>query len=210
MNGAASQSISDALLEALPDSARQAVGERKLARDQQLFGRGEVPRYMFCVVSGEVHLQRTSPAGNLLVFQRLREGFVSEASLFQTTYHCDAVAIAPTVVRSIPIEMFRKGLRQEAFQERWLRHLGQELRRARTQSERLGLHTARERIIHYVETEGSNGALRLGVSVKAWASELGVAHEVLYRTLRSMAEAGEIARSGTEVRLLRFERRAGS
>lgn len=207
MSGAEPKRISDALLAALPEGARQSVGERKLARDQHLFGRGEVPAYMYCVVSGEVHLQRTSEAGSLLVFQRLREGFVSEASLFQTTYHCDAVAVAPTIVRSIPIEIFREGLRQEAFQERWLRHLGQELRRARTQSERLGLHTVRERIIHYVETEGSNGAVRLGFPVKAWAGDLGVAHEVLYRTLKSMKLAGEIATDGPLVRLLRIRDR---
>lgn len=193
--------IAGALLKALPEQARQLAIERKLEKGQLLFGRGDTPRNMYCVLGGEIHLQRTSPSGGLLVLQRVRDGFVSEASLYQTSYHCDAVAIARTRILAFPIDVFREGLRQDDFRDRWLRHLGGELRRARTQAERLGLHTARERIIHYVETEGRDGEIQLGFSVKAWASELGIAHEVLYRTLKAMKANGEVTVEGGRVRL---------
>ncbi len=74
-----------------------------------------------------------------------------------------------------------------------------ELRRARAQSERLGLRSAKDRVLHYLETEGQSGRVRLAQSKKAWASELGLSHEALYRTLSEMQKSGQIAVDGRSV-----------
>ncbi len=53
----------------------------------------------------------------------------------------------------------------------------------RAHAERLSFKTARERIVHFIETEGDSGVVNLSHSKKDWAPELGPTHEALYRTL---------------------------
>jgi CRP-like cAMP-binding protein len=58
--------------------------------------------------------------------------------------------------------------------------------------ERLSLKTVRERIIHFIETEGESGVINLEQSKKDWAAELGLTHEALYRALALMEKRGEL------------------
>ncbi len=152
---------------------------------------------MFYVISGEARLKRNSPAGAEVIFQRARRGFLAEASLDQPAYHCDGVIAEKTRLLIVPIADFRALLSNENVQILWLRHLGNELRRMRAQSERLALRSASDRIIHFIETEGRNGKLLLSQSKKSWAAELGLTHEALYRALRSMTENGILRITGT-------------
>jgi DNA-binding MarR family transcriptional regulator len=62
--------------------------------------------------------------------------------------------------------------------------------RLRTQSERLGLKDIRSKLIHLIETEGSQGVLTLQSDFKSLASEIGVTHEALYRTITSLEKEG--------------------
>lgn len=147
---------------------------------------------MHFVVSGEVHLVRQSLAGAQVVLQRARKGFLAEASLDQAAYHCDAVAVLPSELVTLPRKAFLEALAVDAFRSRWIAHLARELRRVRAQAERMSLKTAQERIVHYIETEGSDGAIVLSQSKKDWAAELGLTHEALYRALARMERAGQI------------------
>jgi CRP-like cAMP-binding protein len=180
------------LLAALPSSARRAARAIHLPKSARLFGRGDRPGAMYFVVSGEVHLVRLSPAGSEIVLQRAREGFLAEASLDQAAYHCDAVAVLPSELLMLPRKAFLEALTADGFRSRWIAHLARELRRVRAQAERLSLRTAQERIVHYIETEGNDGAIRLSQSKKDWAAELGLTHEALYRTLARMERSGRI------------------
>lgn len=102
--------------------------------------------------------------------------------------------MTPGHLLSFPITAFRQGLDEDAFFRRaWITRLAQEVRSVRGQCERLGLRTAAERILHYLEVEGVDGAITLTQSRKAWAAELGLTHEVLYRTLRRLREEGMLA-----------------
>lgn len=177
---------------ALPAGIVAMLGERALSKGQSLFQRGEVPHAMYCVLSGEVRLIRTLSSGSEVVLQRAVEGFVAEASLDQPQYHCDAIAALPTRILAIPRHAFLQALVTPEFRDFWIRTLSFELRRVRSQNERLGLKTARERILHFIEAEGRDGVLILTQSRKAWAAQLGVTHEALYRTLRDMSRSGEL------------------
>lgn len=175
--------------------------ERTYGKGERLFARGDPPRFMFWVQSGEARLVRTSPLGNEIVFQRARYGFLAEASYDHSAYHCDAIAAMATRVLLVPIKLFRAALMRADIQAIWVRHLGQELRRVRAHAERLSLRTAEERVIHFIETEGTNGQVVLTQSKKSWAAEMGLTHEALYRTLRSMTEDGLLIVSGGRVQL---------
>jgi CRP-like cAMP-binding protein len=146
---------------------------------------------MLWVIRGDVRLVRRARNGAELVLQRAPSGFVAEASLDSSEYHCDAVAGAESALLSFPMEPFRAALREDdAFRGFWMRRLAKEVRTLRMQCERLALRSAAERIEHYIECEGNNGRLELRPTRKAWASELGLSHEALYRAL------GELQRSG--------------
>lgn len=180
------------LLAALPKTAWQEARLADLPKGFNLFSRGDQPSAMFFVTSGEVHLVRRSLRGSTVVLQRTRSGFLAEASLDQSTYHCDAIAVAPTTVLAMPRKVVVGALGHEEFRTNWIRQLSRELRHVRAQAERMSLRSAEERIIHFVITEGDNGMLRLTHSKKVWASELGLTHEALYRALARMKRAGHI------------------
>ena len=187
-----SLSLESPLLAALPEPVRRLTRSLEIQRQSAVFGRGDRPQAMFFVLSGEVRLLRRSRSGGEIVLQRARRGFLAEASLDQPTYHCDAVAAEPTRLLAIQRKAFTEGLADEAFRHRWIAHLARELRKVRTHSERLSLKTARERIIHFIETEGEAGVVDLNQSKKDWAAELGLTHEALYRTLAQMQKRGEL------------------
>lgn len=158
-----------------------------------LFMAGEKPTWMFYVLSGEVRLFRTARTGEQIVLQRTRQGFVAEASLQSQRYHCDSASAEASSLLIFPISGFRYALKEELeFQSFWIDRLTLELRKMRAQCERLSLNSARDRIIHSIESEGVGGKLKLTQTRKAWASELGLTHETLYRTLKQLGAEGNL------------------
>lgn len=186
------------LLAAMPERVRRSIHTQAVPKTAQLFARGDRPQAMYFIVSGEIHLVRSSLTGDQVVLQRAQRGFLAEASLDQTRYHCDAIAVRPSELLNIPRKAFREALADGAFSKLWMAYLSGELRRVRAQTERLALKTADARVVHYVETEGNNGSLVLNGSKKDWANELGLTHEALYRTLARMEQRGVLrVRDGT-------------
>lgn len=190
------------VLASLPAALRHLATERRLGKGEHLFRRGDAPVALYHVSRGEIMLVRQAPSGAEVILQRARQGFIAEASLDQPAYHCDAVAAEPATALAIPKAAFAAALEDGAFRGVWLRHLGTELRRARAQNERLNLRGAADRIIHYLDTEGTGGRLVLTQSRKAWAAELGLTHEALYRSLRKMTRQGLIDVAGDTITLL--------
>jgi hypothetical protein len=118
----------------------------------------------------------------------------AEASLHSPRYRCDAVATVESSLLAFPIERFREALGEdEKFRAFWTGRLAREVHALRSQCERLALHSAAERIEHYIESEGDNGRLELSRTRKAWAGELGLTHEAVYRTLSGLQRAGRVA-----------------
>lgn len=180
------------LLAAMPERIRRSTRTQCVPKAAQLFARGDRPQAMYFVVSGEVHLVRSSLTGDQVVLQRAQGGFLAEASLDQARYHCDAIAVRASELLVIPRKAFHEALADAGFGKAWMAHLAGELRRVRAQTERMALKTAEARIIHYVESEGSAGSIVLRRSKKDWANELGLTHEALYRALARMERSGQI------------------
>lgn len=179
------------LLALLPPALRAAGQSLTLAPGEVLFHAGDAVKKIHTVVRGEVRLVRHEAGGAEVVLQRARGGFVAEASLESRTYHCDAVAAEACEVLAFPVPVFRAALETElAFCRAWQGELSREVRRLRAQCERLCLKTAAGRVLHYIESEGRHGAVTLSQPRKAWAAELGLTHEALYRTLRRMQDEG--------------------
>lgn len=167
---------------------------------EQLFRIGDSVHAIFTVINGEVRLIRRARDGTEVVLQRSREGFFAEASLNSKTYHCDAVVAEKSTLLRLPVQAFRSALAEDAgFRDAWMTHLAREVRKLRAQCERLSLHSAADRVLHYLESEGIDGSVVLTQTRKAWATELGLSHEALYRTLKKLQEDALIQIDGNEI-----------
>ena len=188
----------------IPETLRGLAQLQAFAPGETVFRQGERPKAMLCVLSGEIHLVRRSREGGEVILQRSRGGFFAEASLESKAYHCDAVAAAEGRLLRFPLRAFREAIETDpGFRSAWIAHLADEVRKLRAQSERLSLHGAAERIVHYLEAEGKDGVLVLTQTRKSWAAELGLSHEALYRTLRRLQAEGVISVAGERIALRR-------
>lgn len=186
-----------------PDLIAAASG-RGLSKGDVLFRQRQRPRVLHFVVSGEIVLERTGKGGDPVVLQRVRQGFVAEASLQSAAYHCDAVVTAAGLAVAVPIEPLKAELGSDhAFALRWIAMLNAEVRRLRAQCERLSIKGVAERLLHLVETEGVDGVLSIGSGLKSLATELAVTHEALYRAVAALEKGGLIARDSGRLVLLR-------
>ncbi len=184
----------------------QVVGKVKhlsLAPEGLLFRCGERPRAIYYLFEGEVHMMRRTRNGGTVVMSRTKHGFFAEAGLYAKAYGCDAVAVQASSMLMFPLPVFQEMLddNKDFRRSRFAQQAG-DIRRLCSRCERLSLPTAQERLIHYIETEGQDGAVELTQPVKALAAELGLTHETLYRTLAQMERNGDLKRSGNRIELL--------
>jgi CRP-like cAMP-binding protein len=183
------------LAELLPAALHALCLTRRHARGECLFAAGARPSHMFFVADGEVVLERPSLEGATSVLQRSRRGFVGEASLQSTRYHCDARVLADALVTRVPVAALRQALAGDpAFAMRWVAMLNAELRRLRLQCERLSLNRVQDRVLHLLDTESELGRYPVPAGLKSLAGELGVTHEALYRALAALEHSGRLAR----------------
>lgn len=195
MNDATEQHLPEALRKLLPVDIQALCVFSPSARGETLFKQGKKPTRMWYVTHGEVVLQRPGRQGESVVLQRTRRGFVAEASLESTRYHCDALVTASGLVVAIPLEALRRALATDSdFAGRWIAMLNQEVKRLRAQCERLSLKGVKQRLLHLIETEGGDGRLPLGSGLKSIAAELGVTHEALYRAVAELENKGVVRR----------------
>ena len=75
----------------------------------------------------------------------------------------------------------------------------------RTRLERRNIHSARDRVRHFLTVNVRDGSRTVGLpgTLKEFAADLGLTHEVLYRTLARMEADGEIERLPGRIRLSR-------
>lgn len=191
----------DKQLSHLPDAIINQVKQVSLKGQQNLFTKGAPPEFLFYLISGCINLTRCSESGISCTLQHVQRGFISEASLFASVYHCNATAQIDSLLLAFPINSMLTAFDDAVFRNFWIQSLSHEVRRLRTQVERLSLKTATERILHYLESEGEYNRAVSHKSKKDWASELGITHEALYRSLSELAQSGSIVCMRDLVRL---------
>lgn len=174
---------------ALRDAARRV----EVSAGEVLFRTGQQPAWLHFVVSGEAVMSRCDRDGRCLALQRARGTFLAEASLHSTQYHCDAHAGSDALLLSFPIRALRSAIDgHEPTRWAWIAMLASEIRRQRSNAERLSLKTVRERLLHLLVTQADNGRLPLAGTRKDLAAQLGVSHEALYRCLATLVRDGVV------------------
>jgi CRP-like cAMP-binding protein len=166
----------------------RALGHQvRIAKDGWLFRKGDPVRAVYFVIEGEVHLSRFSKAGGEVALHRAGRGdFFAEAALNAARYHCNAIASRDATLLAFPVDKMRMYLAEDPqFARDWATFLARQLHSARARLERLAIKSAAERVLHYIQIEGTgpHSVVRLPGTVKDLAQELGLTHEALYRTL---------------------------
>jgi CRP/FNR family transcriptional regulator, dissimilatory nitrate respiration regulator len=172
--------------------------ERRLQPGQTLFRAGAESVGLYEVVAGKVRLVRADRSGREAILQLAAAGdSLAEASLFSPTYHCDAVAATEAIVRLYPKAILLGELKRDpALMEAFAAMLAQQVMTLRTRLERRNIHSARDRVRHFltINVQKDGRTVSLPGTLKELAADLGLTHEVLYRTLARMEADGEIER----------------
>jgi CRP-like cAMP-binding protein len=189
----------------LSTSIRTAAIERSLKAGQTLFRSGGRTAGLYEVVKGKVRLIRVDRGGREVILHHAAAGdTMAEASLFSATYHCDAIATTDATVRLYPkAAVLAEQQRNPDAARAFAAMLARQVMTLRTQLELRNIHSARDRIRHYLAVNaGADGrTVTLTGTLKELAGELGLTHEALYRTLAGMAADGEIERRRGTIRL---------
>jgi CRP-like cAMP-binding protein len=187
-----------------------AVGRstvRQLAADEVLFRQGDKASAIFEVEQGRLRLIRHTIDSHPVTLHTARPGeLLAEAALFASSYHCDAVAAAPSRVRVYPKRQLRAALRGNPdLAERFMAVLAHQIHALRGRLEERNIRSARERLLHHLALAADNDGrtVQLEGTLIDLAAEIGLSHEVLYRTLAALERDGIIARTRTGIALLR-------
>jgi CRP-like cAMP-binding protein len=189
----------------LSASVRAAGVKHTLGAGQTLFRRGSRTAGLYEIFSGRIRLVRIDRSGREVVLHSASAGeTIAEASLFSSTYHCDAIAVTRAVVWLYPkAPILAEFQRNPKAAEAFMAMLAHQVMTLRTRLEQRNIHAARDRIRHYLSIHaGADGrTVVIAGTLKELAGELGLSHEVLYRTLAEMASDGEIERRRGTIRL---------
>ena len=197
----------------LRDSPRQemvdllaAAGrERKLARGEILFHRGDTARAVFCVTRGRLRLDRHLADGRLVTVGLVSApDLLAEAALFSDRYHCTATAETRCSISSVPTEEALRILEQDAAVARTLiRGLMGQVRELRARLELRNLRPASERLLRYLELQEDDDHAARDRPLAALAAELGLTPEALYRVVGRLEKEGRLTRRGRRLELVR-------
>ena len=181
--------------------------ERAVKAGQNLFRTGGRTAGLYEILKGKVRLVRVDRSGREAVLQVASAGeTLAEASLFSSTYHCDAVAITDSVVRLYPRAILINELAHNPqLANAFAATLARQVMALRTRLEQRNIHSARDRVRHYLilNADASGRKVVLSRSLKDLAAEMGLTHEALYRTLARMVAEGEIERRSGVIHLVK-------
>ncbi len=174
-------------------------GIRTLAPGETLFATGDATRGFFVVCKGLIRLARFSASGRETVLFVAGPGErFAEASLFSETYHCDAQAVAEsTVVCFSKMEALNLLQNDAAWRLGMTADLARQVMELRSALTLRDIRSARERVLSYLVAQAGADGRTVAIKgvLRDVAATIGLAPEVLYRTLAQL-EAERVIRRG--------------
>lgn len=171
---------------------------------ETLFRRGDRISSVHLLERGCVKLQRTLEDGSLIVITSYREHeLIGEASLFSSSYHCDAVAAGPAQLLRVPKNVVLEALRSQPDSAMAVvQHLSHAVQSARMATELRNIRPLSARVLAWLELQPAtqDGWVVPAESWKDVALLLGASHEALYRTLSRLEADQRIERAASRLR----------
>jgi CRP-like cAMP-binding protein len=175
---------------------------RTLGAGEVLFHRGDEARAVFHVEHGRLRLSRFGSDGSAVTLHVARTGSLfAEAALFATYYHCDAIAETASRVQLFPKAALLLFLRAHPdLNLAFSAYLAREVQKLRGRQEVMRLPGARDRVLAWLTQLGAaDGTITLDRPLSLAATEIGLTHEALYRTLAALVKDGRLERPGKRV-----------
>ena len=186
-----------------------AVAEISFAKGEHLFHQGETVRGGFSLTAGLVALERVDEDGQEVILKVLRPGaFFPYADVFGDGQHAtSARALTAAAACFIPTERLMAAMADAGLRTKMMRQAAAEARENEDIIYRLCATDLGERVLTVLrQLAGDDERLDLPISWREVAAMVGTSPEVMSRTLRKLAEAGELAFKGRRVDLSRGHR----
>ena len=196
-------------LDWLSTSMRSGSHVRMLEAGEALFRQGTRATAIFEVEQGQLRMIRHVDHRPVVLHTAKSGELFAEAALFVPVYLCDAVAAVASRIRVYPKRQVLAIFRSDpALGERFMSVLSHQIHGLRAQLEERNIRSARERLLHRLAlAAGPDGrTMHLDGTLMDLASEIGLTHEVLYRTLADLESEGVISRTRSTIILRKANR----
>ncbi|MFC3851918.1 Crp/Fnr family transcriptional regulator [Salinispirillum marinum] len=171
-----------------------------------LFRQQDSADAIFLLLEGQVRLMRHLEDGSVVILHVARSGeTLAEAALFSSHYHCDALVVTPTRVMVIRKEPLLTLMTESPELNLYLtKVLAHQVRHLRSMLTLRNIRSAEARVMAWLRlhANGNTPTVTMSQTWKTVAEEIGLTHEVLYRTLAMLEKSGTIKRRGAGVVLL--------
>lgn len=193
-----------------------ATREKRLAKGEMLFQKGDAPRGFFVVVFGQLKLAFPSSQGNEKVVEILgpKQSFGEAVMFMDRPYPLFAESLADTLLLHITKNAVFELLESDpSFARRLLAGLSMRLHSLVSDVESYSLRSSAQRVIGYLLQhclqEGGqqeNVEISLPTSKQVIASRLNLTPETLSRIFHDLSEAGLINVHGKQITILDLDR----
>ncbi len=176
-----------------------------------VFHEGDIPRYLYVLLSGEVHIQKASFSGRRIFISEVNEAgdvFGEVYLLLGKPYDMFVEAMRKTFLLVIGSAAFSPGAEPSSpafrkVQRNLVNILARKAYFMHTKLKVMASGSLRERIVRFLFWEmGGEDSMRLSISREAWASYLSTARPSLSRELGAMRREGILSAVGKEIRIL--------
>lgn len=192
--------------DSLPPRLRESSYTRSFAQNEVLFRQGEYASAFYMVETGRVKAVRYTTDGSDVTLQVAREGeSVATEAVFIERYSCTGIAETRTTVTVFPKAQLLASLRNNPLLLMlFAKRLSELVFDLKDNLELRGTRSARSRILRYLNLVSDPNTKTLNVDrpLKNIANELGLAPEVLYRTLTQLEREGKISRQKRIIQLM--------
>lgn len=189
----------------------ESTREKRLAKGEMLFQKGDPPRGFFVVVFGQIKLAFPSSQGNEKVVEILgpKHSFGEAVMFIDRPYPVFAEALADSLLLHIARNAVFDLLESDpGFARRMLAGMSMQLHSLVCDVESYSLRSSTQRVIGYLMQHcppegGCEGALEISLptSKQVIASRLNLTPETLSRIFHDLAEAQLIAVHGKQIRI---------
>lgn len=185
------------ILSDFPLDLQQQMFRQDLVSGEILLQQGEDAKSLYWLVSGQMRL--VSFINDRMVTHYFVEAgeLLAESALSIPAYGCTAIAEIPSELMVIPVDAFAKALKDSPMlSERYLTHLTHRFYSVKALLELRSIHSARDRILHYLVNQlmPDQHTLTLDKPLRAIASELAITPEALSRILSRLQFEGIMTR----------------
>lgn len=182
------------------------ISLKSLRKGESLFLQGEQVFGIFVVQRGRVRLLRHLSDGTTVPLHIAHDGETfSEAALFSKVYHCDAIADIDSEIEIHPKNALSKALDEDPHATReFMGHLARQVITLRSRLEIRNIRSAKERIIQFLKLSVDETDMKIIFTrpLKDIAADIGLTHEVFYRTLSDLERSGKISRDNRTIAIL--------